>query len=298
MVLLHGVVIGLGIIRWWLLLRVVGFDAEFKDVSRRSILGFFFNLLIPGSVSGDLVKMTMLTRKTPGARTEAAFTVAVDRVLGLFALFLLAAPLVVAFLPWLLALKKGWVSTAAVVVALGSVVGVVLFVMVESRRFIARHRWMVALVDKLRSIAPARVMETADRLVEATELYRRHKAVIAVAILLSLAVHTVFALDFYFAALAVGKPVLGFLEYMLTTQVANAFAAVPITPAGLGTRDAVVAAFFSSMGMEDELAGVIPVVLTMAVLFWGVVGAAVLIFSPDIKEPAMREVITEAGKNP
>ena len=81
----------LSFIRWFLLVR--GLDLEFRlsDAFRLGTLGFMLNQVSPGSVGGDLLKAVFIAREQPGKQTEAVATVLVDRVIGLYAMLLIAS---------------------------------------------------------------------------------------------------------------------------------------------------------------------------------------------------------------
>ena len=79
------------ILRWRLLVRTLGLDFTLREAIRAGFLGYAFNLVPVGLVAGDSVKAVMLIHKNPRRKTEAVTTVLVDRVLGLYALLILAA---------------------------------------------------------------------------------------------------------------------------------------------------------------------------------------------------------------
>src|SRR5262249_47444114 len=68
-----------------------------RDSSRIGFIGLLFSQVIPGAVSGDVVKVVMLAREQE-RRTAAAATVVMDRIVGLFALALLAG--IASLLSW------------------------------------------------------------------------------------------------------------------------------------------------------------------------------------------------------
>ena len=45
--------------RWRILLAVQGIETRIMDIVKLNLIGQFFNIAIPGSVSGDLVKMVL-----------------------------------------------------------------------------------------------------------------------------------------------------------------------------------------------------------------------------------------------
>ena len=62
-----------------------------KDALRIGFLGFLFNLAPLGIVAGDLLKAVMLARENPGHRAKSAASVIMDRVVGLYVLFVVAS---------------------------------------------------------------------------------------------------------------------------------------------------------------------------------------------------------------
>jgi uncharacterized membrane protein YbhN (UPF0104 family) len=79
------------ILRWHLLVHALGLDFSVRQTLRAGFLGYLANLLPLGLVAGDSLKAVMLIHANPQRKTEAVASVLVDRVLGLYALLLLAA---------------------------------------------------------------------------------------------------------------------------------------------------------------------------------------------------------------
>jgi uncharacterized membrane protein YbhN (UPF0104 family) len=79
------------ILRWHLLVHALGLEFSVGQTLRAGFLGYLANLLPLGLVAGDSLKAVMLIHANPRRKTEAVASVLVDRVLGLYALLLLAA---------------------------------------------------------------------------------------------------------------------------------------------------------------------------------------------------------------
>jgi uncharacterized membrane protein YbhN (UPF0104 family) len=86
------------ILRWHLLIAALGLKFTVRETLRAGFLGYLANLLPLGLVAGDSLKAVMLIHRNPRRKTEAVASVLVDRVMGLYALLLLAA-LASVFLP-------------------------------------------------------------------------------------------------------------------------------------------------------------------------------------------------------
>jgi uncharacterized protein (TIRG00374 family) len=246
------------------------------------MIGFFFNLVAPGAVGGDLVKMAYIARQTPEKGTEAIFSIMVDRIIGLLGLLLIASVAVLISLNFIMGLgREYWgLQLAAYVVGLGSLAGIVGLLLVEFRGALLRHPQIARLVAWGAEKLPHKIVATIERLAAALETYRQDRKTMGWAIALSLLVHTLLSLDLWCIGCALGTRALSLRDYFLATQVANAVAGIPLTPAGVGTRDTVTALFFKAMQATPDKAGAIPVILTLIILLWGLVGAAVFIFAP------------------
>lgn len=82
----------LGGLRWYLLLRGLGLEIRYRKILSLQLIGFFFNTAIPGAVGGDIIKAFYVIREQQGDRkTPAMLTILLDRLIGLAALFFMAA---------------------------------------------------------------------------------------------------------------------------------------------------------------------------------------------------------------
>jgi len=284
--LLYGLAILLTVVRWQWLLIVQGFHVPFRALLRLSLIGVFFNLAIPGSVSGDLVKMGYIASRAGDRKAESVLTILVDRVLGVLGLFIVASVSVGCALPLIWGLDERYqaLRLAALTVALGSVVGAIGVLLVEFRSVLVRQPGLSWVLTRLGELLPAKGRALLARLVTALDLYRCHRGTIAKGTLLAVAVHCLLALDLYAVGKALGEKALGLHHYVITASVANAVASIPLTPGGVGTRDKTAAAFLSAFNAAPaEKAGSIPVVLSLVLVVWALVGAAVFTGTPHPK---------------
>ncbi len=89
-VVLYGWVLLIGVFRWRILLAVQGIETRIMDIVKLNLIGQFFNIAIPGSVSGDLVKMVYIRDHAGSKQAAAVLTIMLDRVMGLLGLLLIA----------------------------------------------------------------------------------------------------------------------------------------------------------------------------------------------------------------
>lgn len=64
---------------------------------------------------------------------------------------------------------------------------------------------------------------------------------------------------------------------MLITQIANGFGALPISPAGVGTRDLTLSILLRAEGADPQAATCVPLVVTASLLAWMSIGLILLV---------------------
>ncbi len=273
----YGMVLLLCIYRWKLLLDVQGVKLTFFTLIRLSMIGIFFNLVVPGAVSGDLFKMYYISSHSSGKTTEAVLTIMLDRIIGLFGLFLVTSIAIFFSFDFLLNTSPE-IRYSVYLIGSGSIAGVIGFILIYYRESLRSVPVLNRITILLKGILPEKVNEIVLKLVAALDLYRHNLRVIFYALLLSATVH----LSLSFCVYSVGKGfhenVVGLKHYCLSTQIANAITAIPITPSGFGSRDFVLSYFLVEGGALKEKAGIIPPFFSIVIAVWSLVGGAFFIF--------------------
>ena len=282
-VVLYAGVLVLNMLRWRILLRVQGIRVGFAEIARLVMVGTFFNLTIPGGTGGDVVRMAAISRAAgPGRRTEAVFSVLVDRLLGFLGLCLIAGIAVILCMDVLMDLgpQHAIVRFGAYLVGILAVVGGAVILGSEFHQTLLRAPGIRHLVQWGNRILPAKITETLARITLGLDTYRRHRYAIAWAVAISLAMHTLLALTLYLVGHAAGETAVAVREYFMTMHVGNAVGAVPVTPAGIGTRDMVISTFLQAFGAASKQAGATSVLYTAVLIFGGLAGGVVFALVP------------------
>lgn len=209
-------------LRWWWLLRVNDLDVGVGQAFRFTWIGIFFNNVVPGLTGGDVIKAVYVARAT-GRKLRPVLSVLVDRILGLVALAILAAVVV------LFALDEPrffWIAIGLWSGLLGLVVMTSLFL---SRR-VRRVFHIDALLKKLPMSA------TLMKFDEAMTHYRGHLKGILVWLLLSSLNHLVSVVGVIFIGKALHSDMPAFY-YVILVPIINIVSAVPIAPAGWGVGE-------------------------------------------------------------
>lgn len=80
----------LSVLRWHLLLRWQMVPLQFREVWQISYISWFLGSFLPGAAGADALRGLYVHRASPGNRLPALLTVALDRLLGLAAILILA----------------------------------------------------------------------------------------------------------------------------------------------------------------------------------------------------------------
>lgn len=189
------------ILRWHLLVRTLGMEFRLRDALRAGFLAYLVNLLPLGVVGGDSLKAVMLIHRQPKRKTEAIATVVVDRVIGLFALLLLAAVASFFLPPEQLAkleeVDRATILTICTVVRIAAVIATAGLVVMLIPAVTHSQLW-----DRLEH-APV-VGGVLHKLVGAMRTYRKRLDVLFVVIAASLGIHLLYVSAVVVMTLSIG----------------------------------------------------------------------------------------------
>jgi hypothetical protein len=217
----------LTILRWNLLVRALGIPLSVKDALRLGFLGYLLNF-VSVSVGGDLFKAIFLVREFPGRRADAFASILVDRIVGLYAVFVLTAAGIV-----VTGQLNGPIREVRVIgyLALGATGLGAAGMLVLLLRGPSRNPWWAAIPYVGRPL---------DRLLAALAVYRTQRGVVLVSGVMSLAVHLGVTLSVYLVAAGLPgvPPSLG--SHFLIVPLAILTGCLPLPMNGLGAFEAVV----------------------------------------------------------
>lgn len=236
------IVAGLALMSWRfkMLLRCRNFSLSFSDSLRLTLIGSLFGALLPGLVGGDAVKAAYLCYHTPGRRVDALGVILMDRVVGVYSLFLLASSAM--GLAWLAGsrLVESFTPIILTILAfLGVTSGVVLLIAIERLR-------VSRIIGLLISWTPVPV----KKLLEGFREYLESPGILFVAVIFSLLNHCLVVLTFIMAGVLMDDGVPSLAHFVLD-PLAMAMNMVPLTPGGLGVAESAFAFLFESAGSPN-----------------------------------------------
>lgn len=223
--------------RWNLLLDTQQIYFPYKDAFSLTMIGTLFNMVIPSSVGGDVMKGYYLTQRTRGKRSQALTTVFLDRVVGLLALLILVAIAATWNLPLI---RKYAVLTTLLITVLAIVAAGIIGVWLVTKG----SDGLIATAERILHRLP--LSRVTLKFLHAMLEFRKRPGVLPVTVAVSVICHVLASVNFYLALTALGfsSVPLKFLFFIVPLGLVTT--ALPISPAGVGVGQA---AFFSLFKM-------------------------------------------------
>jgi uncharacterized protein (TIRG00374 family) len=221
------------ILRWVLLLRASGNPISTGDATRLFLVSSFVGSFLPAGVGADAARAYGLAREnTTGS--EALASVAVDRLLGVVSLVLMA---IIGLIAWAPQGRTDWRIAAAVVAALLACVAV----------FWA-NEWMRWIIPTRRheGFLTRRVLQLTD----AVGRYREHRGVLVHVLGWSIVVQVLRITQAYVLALGLGMTV-PFSYFLLFMPLGLLMLLLPISISGFGLPQAMIVWLLQPMGVPD-----------------------------------------------
>jgi uncharacterized membrane protein YbhN (UPF0104 family) len=242
-----------------MLVSAVGIPFSLGDAFRLGSIGYLLNFVGVGSVGGDFFKAIFVAHEHPGQKTEAVATVVLDRLMGLYGLFVVSAVSSLA-----MQIDDPVVQSLARVAQVGAVVSTLMLGALFVPGFVEASWWEWA--KELGWIGP-----TIGSLHNAARAYRDRPVVICIAVLMSFVTHLLNSLSIWLCARGILPDPPSFFDHLLIGPLSVFAASVPLTPGGLGTFELSLDALYRVFAKDTvgEHAG-LPVALLFRVMTLGV----------------------------
>lgn len=239
--------------RWRLLLVHQDIRASMRNVFALTMIGALFNTLIPGAVSGDVVKAYYIAVRYPEKKAQAVTTIFLDRVVGLTSLLILSV------------LAGAWnfgkiAPNGRVAVLYWSVV-VVAFAGVA---LLAVAAMMSGRIVKVAEGLAQRFLLLKPVVLGVRTMAAFYNSPLTLAVAFSVSFVSQFAtcFAFYFVGLSIGAQSIPLSQLLFVIPLGLTAMALPIAPAGLGVGQVVFFFLFSTL-----IPGAGPIGASMATIY-------------------------------
>ncbi|HLN26246.1 MAG TPA: lysylphosphatidylglycerol synthase transmembrane domain-containing protein [Gemmataceae bacterium] len=223
-------------LRWQLLAEPLGFRRSLPQYCAFYFIGMYFNLFLPTSVGGDVIRALYLDRR-PGQRLAAFMSVFIDRFSGLLVLLALACGATV-FCPDRL---PPWVAVSVWVTAGGAACGLALLPV--ATRLIGKESFAAGEIGR-------KMRELALSFSQALSLFVRNPALALTTTILSLAVQAANVLVVWLVGRALGMDVPA-SYYAIFVPMVTLLTLVPVSLNGMGVREGGIVLFLAPLGVSQ-----------------------------------------------
>lgn len=266
--------------RWRQLFMTQNLFISRFETFKLSMIGIFFNIVMPGGVGGDLIKGFYFVRQNPHSRAGAMSSVLMDRILGLYAMICMALVAMITHFHYIKNHNSLWMMFVFVT-------GLFL---IGTSGLIFLFSPLGVLLLQLKLLAKVPLRDKFLKLFESFQSYRAHLPTLASALFLSFIAQSLSIIFLYYVGQKSGMLDLPLSVYFFLAPLGFMATAIPISPAGVGVGQAAFLYLFNVYsGTTTEIGSVIITVMQLINFLTGLFGAYYYMTS-KIKLPQEQEV--------
>lgn len=242
---LHFIATSLSSLRWkYLLESQWSKPLSFSRVFSINWIGLFFSSVLPGAISGDIIKFFYIKKLIPSMdKFHLSLTILLDRIMGLIALSFIGA---LASLAYFYQYLENSTSIQMVLffnmaLAMGSgLFFLSIFLPLKAQELI------LCVLQRIPYLGSFLI-----KLLNHYWSLGKSKAIIIKSFLLSLVIQMICLFIFYYLAIPLLKSPLSFLEVLVFVPPGILSIVIPLTPGGMGIGHAFFASLFSLIGHDN-----------------------------------------------
>lgn len=256
------VVVFFNAFRWKLVTGILRCPIELGAAYRWTLIGHFFNQILPSSVGGDVVRGVLAARHVDD-KAAIVTSLALERLVGLFALAILIA----IGQPVLLLRFNDSAATGTVTLLVAGICCLIVL-LVSADKLLGRF---------LRG----RIETGVRRLSVDARKFVRARGLVSLTFLVAFMMHCAILVLTTFVANQLGSTI-SFLEVLLIMPTILLIASLPISVGGWGIREAALAVGFSMLGHQESIAVATSILLGLANFMSAVPGVLLWASSPVV----------------
>jgi len=265
-----------------LLLKTINLPLTFLHVFKLTMIGNFFNIVIPGAVGGDVIKGAYLYKNEADRRGRSTGIVLIDRIIGFLALCTIGVLSIIYLYP---KLKNDLALYGYVITLIFILSAVLLFIFLLLVIFGGKAH----IRAKLQTLVSALFKKTIFyHMIDAVGAITKRRRVPVYTFMMSIALHlTTISGLMLLVNLQTGS-FSSFIDLASASSVVMLFSIVPVTPGNIGWTELIASFGWAAVGSSSGAA---------VFFYWRVVvilfslPGAILYFSPQNRVIHVKESI-------
>ncbi|MBU1733682.1 MAG: flippase-like domain-containing protein [Verrucomicrobia bacterium] len=258
--------------KWLLLLRAKGSPITFWRLLVINYIGGFWGLVLPSSVSADIVRGYYLSKSTANV-SLAVTSMVIDRLMGALSLVLLGC-----VSAWMVGDTFG-LANARLIAAAVAVVCTLGIALLFHNKFI---HWVDRRIIK--RVADRKIIHQVRRWIVSCLQYRQYPQTLVASFLLTGFVQILRILVFYAVAVGFGIHV-PVTYYFIFVPLMMLLIILPISINGIGVREGSFVAFFALVGVPSSQAFIVSFVVSVLTTLMTAFGGVVYMFDKNAIKP-------------
>ena len=262
----------LSVTKWLLLLRAKGSRITFWRLLVINYIGGFWGLVLPSSISADIVRGYYLAKSTANV-SLAVTSMLVDRLMGALSLVIL-----VCISAWMVGDTFGLAH--ARLIAAGVVVACALGIA------LLFHDGFISWVDRviIQRASGWKAMRPVRQWLASCFEYRQYPNTLVASFLLTVFVQMLRVMVFYVVAVSFGIRV-PVTYYFIFVPLIMFLIMLPVSINGIGVREGSFVAFFALMGIPSSEAFIISFSVSVLTTLMTALGGIIYMFNKSVAKP-------------
>lgn len=247
-------------LKWYMLAMARNLRAGYWRFFSYYLVGQFYNLILPTSVGGDVVRSYELGKFT-GKQADALASVFVERYTGVLVLLALAG---VAVLSQLSVFSVNFVFISLFFFALA--LGFIAWMIFDNRIYAGVRR---KVTTRWAILTP--LFGKLDKLLASIQVYRDHPSALVWAFVNSLVFYLLAVLNVYVTALVFDLNV-NFVDMLIATPIIMLIMNIPLSVGNIGLMEFAYYQVFQLLGYSPALGLTVAILMRIKSLIDGVIG--------------------------
>ena len=220
-------------LRMWRLLRVLEFNVNISEAIRVNLASMCLGLMLPGLVGVDAIRATYFCLKARDRKVDAFTCILTDRIIGIYALILLATIAAVAgiFID-LPSIHYGFILLSG-----GILLAFTLVIAIISSKWLLEASYLAIIYKRLPSLL--------HKIVAAMQSIFSFRRDVGICLAISVVSQVITIINFVIIGSLINDN-LPVLAHFIIDPIALFFNSVPITPGGLGITESAFAFLYES----------------------------------------------------
>ena len=299
--------------KWQLMLRMQGARLGFFYLLKNYYIGYFFTVLLPSNIGGDIVRSYYIGKRINEQYTSAV-AVFLERFTGIIFLLILAVispfftPQVLGYMRVIIPMLGSFILLAFMMPLMKTdrllqLMNIIILKIISIIRSIFQKsgiRFLISLVEKMSGFYGKifeKGMKFYRKLMKAIALFKHHPGYLFATIILTVLFYAETWLNVFFAFRTFNVQDLGFLQIVSLLPIIMLVSMIPITFGSIGLAEGAYVFYFALVGIKLNEAWTMSLLLRFKLMLLATAGFILYLTNKERKKDYREMVQIKAHEN-